>query len=147
VPFRGGGERTVSLAGGHIDADFDIMAPLKTMQEAGKVRVLAIAAEQRSKDYPTIPTMAEGGVNLAISSWHGIFAPRGTPPAIVRKVSDALGRVAAKPEFQKRMHDLLLGVYYLDSAHFRAFFAEADKVNLDLIRQLGLLVATPNAAK
>jgi tripartite-type tricarboxylate transporter receptor subunit TctC len=147
VPFRGGGERTVALAGGHIDADFDIVAPLKAMREAKKVRVLGIAAERRFEDYSDIPTMTEGGVNLSISSWHGLFAPRGTPPAVVAKISAALGRVAANREFQDRMQNLLLGVRYLDTAQFREFFAEADKVNLDLIRKLGLLVSTPNASK
>ena len=147
VPFRGGGERAVALAGGHIDADFDIVAPLKTMREAKKVRVLGIAADRRFADYSDIPTMAEGGVDLSISSWHGLFAPRGTPPAVVAKISGALGRVAANPEFQQRMRNLLLGVHYLDTAQFRVFFAEADKVNLDLIRKLGLLISAPNAPK
>jgi tripartite-type tricarboxylate transporter receptor subunit TctC len=147
VPFRGGGERTVALAGGHIDADFDIIAPLKTMLEAKKVRVLAIAADHRAADYADIPTMTESGVNLSISSWHGIFAPRGTSPAVIGKISSAVGRVAANPEFAKRMRDLLLGVHYLDTPQFKEFFAEADKTNLDLIRKLGLLVTPPNATK
>jgi putative tricarboxylic transport membrane protein len=147
VPFRGGGERTVALAGGHIDVDFDIVAPLKTMREAEKIRVLGVASDKRVKDYADIPTMAEGGVDLSISSWHGVFAPRGTPPSVVAKVSAALGRVAANPEFQERMRNLLLGVEYLDTVQFRTFFAEADKINLALIRKLGLLVSPPNPSK
>ena len=147
VPFRGGGERTVALAGGHIDVDFDIVAPLKTMREAEKIRVLGVASDKRVKDYADIPTMAEGGVDLSISSWHGVFAPRGTPPSVVAKVSAALGRVAANSEFQERMRNLLLGVEYLDTVQFRTFFAEADKINLALIRKLGLLVSPPNPSK
>jgi putative tricarboxylic transport membrane protein len=142
VPFRGGGERTVALAGGHIDSDFDILASLKTMREANKVRVLGIAADERSPDYADIPTMAELGVNLKISSWHGVFAPRGTPPEIVGKVNAALSRVAANPEFQARMRDLQLGVRYLDTAQFKTFFAENDKLNLELIQKLGLQVSS-----
>ena len=147
VPFRGGGERTVALAGGHIDVDFDIVAPLKTMREAEKIRVLGVASDKRVKDYADIPTMAEGGVDLSISSWHGVFAPRGTPPSVVAKVSAALGRVAANSEFQERMRNLLLGVEYLDTVQFRTFFAEADKINLALIRKLGLLVSPSNPSK
>jgi len=147
VPFRGGGERTIALAGGHIDADFDILAPLKTMREAKKVRVLAIAAERRVEDYPDIPTMKEAGIDLSISSWHGIFAPKGTPATVISRLNAALGRVAANAEFQAHMRDLQLGVRYLDTAEARAFFAHDDKVNLDLIRKLGLLVSTPDAAK
>jgi tripartite-type tricarboxylate transporter receptor subunit TctC len=140
VPFRGGGERTVALAGGHIDADFDILAPLKTMREAKKVRVLGVAADRRVPEYSDIPTMKEGGVDLSISSWHGVFAPKGTPAAVVARIDAAIGKVAANPEFQGRMRDLLLGVRYLDTAQFKAFFAENDKVYYDLIKKLGLLV-------
>jgi tripartite-type tricarboxylate transporter receptor subunit TctC len=147
VPFRGGGERTVALAGGHIDADFDILAPLKTMREAKKVRVLGIAADKRVDEYADIPTMKEGGVDLSISSWHGVFAPKGTPPKVIARVSAALGKVAANPQFQKKMNDLLLGVRYLDTPQFKAFFAQTDKVTLDLIQKLGLQVSESNASK
>ena len=147
VPFRGGGERTVALAGAHIDADFDILAPLKTMREAKKVRVLGIAADKRVAEYADIPTMKEGGVDLQISSWHGIFAPKGTPPNVIARVNAALAKVAANPQFQKKMNDLLLGVRYLDTGEFKAFFAENDKTTLDLIRKLGLQVSGPGAPK
>jgi hypothetical protein len=55
--------------------------------------------------------------------------------------------VAANSEFQERMRNLLLGVEYLDTVQFRTFFAEADKVNLALIRKLGLLVSPSNPSK
>jgi tripartite-type tricarboxylate transporter receptor subunit TctC len=85
--------------------------------------------------------MKEGGVDLVISSWHGVFAPRGTPPAVVARVSQALGKMCNNPDFVAHMRKLLLGVQYLDSAPFRKFFAENDKLNVDLIRSLGLYVA------
>lgn len=147
VPFRGGGERTVALAGGHIDADFDIIAPLKTMREAKKVRVLGIAADSRVPEYADIPTMKEEGVDLAISSWHGVFAPKGTPANVVKRVDTALSKVAANPEFQAKMRDLLLGVRYVNTAEFKKFFAENDKITLALIEKLGLRVSKPAAAK
>jgi putative tricarboxylic transport membrane protein len=140
VPFRGGGERTVALAGGHIDVDFDIVAPMKPLMDARKIAVLGIAADRRIPDYPDIPTMAEAGVELRISSWHGVFAPRGTPAVVVRRLNDALAKVCANPQFVARMGDLLLGVRYLDTDAFRKFFAEQDSINLDLIDKLGLRV-------
>jgi tripartite-type tricarboxylate transporter receptor subunit TctC len=141
VPFRGGSERSVALAGGHIEVDFDIVAPLKPMSESNKIRILGVAAEQRVAAYPDIPTMKENGVDLVISSWHGVFAPRGTPPAVVARVNQALGKMCSNPEFVAHMRKLLLGVHYLDSASFRQFFAENDKLNVELIRSLGLYVA------
>lgn len=140
VPFRGGGERTSALAGGHIDVDFDIVAPLRPMAEGGKVRILGIAAERRNDLYREIPTMREQGVDLVISSWHGVFAPRGTPPAVVAAVSGALERVARKPEFVEQMSRLLLGVRFMGHAEFARFFAQEDEVFRSLIQKLGLMV-------
>jgi putative tricarboxylic transport membrane protein len=140
VPFRGGGERTVALAGGHIDADFDIIAPMRPMMEAKKIAVLGVAADKRTDDYPDIPTMSEGGVNLAISSWHGVFVPRSTPSAVIKRLGAAVANVCADPRFVARMRDLLLGVRYLDPKEFRDFFATQDQINLTLIRRLGLFV-------
>jgi tripartite-type tricarboxylate transporter receptor subunit TctC len=140
VPFRGGGERTVALAGGHIDVDFDIVAPMKPLLDAKKIAILGIAADTRMAAYPDVPTMAEGGVALKISSWQGVFAPRGTPPDVVRRLDEAMAKVVANPQFTARMDDLLLGVHFLGSGAFQKFFAEENRINLDLIRKLGLLV-------
>jgi putative tricarboxylic transport membrane protein len=147
VPFRGGGERTVALAGGHIDVDFDIVAPMKSMKEANKIRILGIASDRRVDNYPDIPTMSEGGVDLVISSWHGVFTPRGTPREVVARLSTALRRVCANPEFVAHMRNLLLDVLYLDSNAFREFCAGEDKLNLELIRKLGLYVAPQTQTK
>jgi putative tricarboxylic transport membrane protein len=146
VPFRGGGERTVALAGGHIDVDFDIIAPMRPMMEAKKIAVLGVAADQRNADYPDIPTMSENGVKLGISSWHGVFVPHGTPPTVVARLSAAVANVCANPSFLAHMHDLLLGVHYLNSKDFQQFFAAEADLNLVLIRKLGLYV-DPTSAK
>jgi putative tricarboxylic transport membrane protein len=141
VPFRGGGERSVALAGGHIDVDFDIVAPMRPLVESNKIRILAIASDKRVEEYPDIPTMAQSGVDLTISSWHGVFAPRGTSKDVVSRLSRALEHVCGNAEFIAHMRKLLLGVHYLDAKKFRDFFAENDRINLDLIRALGLYVA------
>jgi tripartite-type tricarboxylate transporter receptor subunit TctC len=68
-----------------------------------------------------------------------VFAPAGTPAAVVARINAAIAKVAANPEFQSRMRDLLLGVRYLDTAQFKAFFAENDKLYYELIKKLDLL--------
>jgi tripartite-type tricarboxylate transporter receptor subunit TctC len=113
------------------------------MRDANKVRVLGVAAEERSEDYSDIPTMKDGGVDLAISSWHGVFAPKGTSPKVIATVDQALKKVAANPEFRARMKDLYLGVHYLPTDQAKKFFVDADRINLDLIKKLGLLVSQP----
>jgi tripartite-type tricarboxylate transporter receptor subunit TctC len=143
VPFKGGAERAAALAGGHIDLDFDIVAPMKPMRDAGKLRVLGIAAEQRVTLYRDLPTMREQGVNLVMHSWHGVFAPKGTAPAIVTMLDAALGRVARQREFNDQMASQLLGVRYMNRAEFARFFAEQDAQFRLLIEKLGLKVSQP----
>lgn len=141
VPFRGGGERTTALAGGHIDVDLDIVAPLKPMADAGKVRILAVASEGRVALYRGIPTMREEGVDLVISSWHGVFAPRGTPAPVVAALSGALEKVSRNPQFVEQMGRILLGVRYMGQPEFARFFSQEDGVLKVLIEKLGLFSA------
>lgn len=138
VPFKGGGERSVALAGGHIDLDFDIVAAMKPSQDAKKSRILAIAADKRNELYPDIPTMREQGVNLVISSWHGIFAPRGTPAAIVEKIDRAMEAVARRKDFNEKMAAQSLGVRYMNRAEFEKFYEDQDAIFKRIIDRLGL---------
>src|SRR5262249_47304724 len=100
VPFRGGGERTVALAGGHIDADFDILAPLKTMREAKKVRVLGVAADHRIPEYSDIPTMKEGGVDLSIRPGMACSRPKARLPPCWRASTEPSARLPPIPSFR-----------------------------------------------
>jgi tripartite-type tricarboxylate transporter receptor subunit TctC len=145
VPFKGGSERAAALAGGHIDLDFDIVAPMKAMRDAGKLRVLGIAAEERVGLYRELPTMREQGVDLVMHSWHGIFAPAGTAPVILATLEAALGRVARQREFNDQMAAQLLGVRYMNRAEFARFFAEQDAQFQSIIEKLGLKVSQPRS--
>lgn len=139
VPFKGGSERAAAIAGGHIDLDFDIVAPMKPLREAGKLRVLAVAADKRVDLYRDIPTFQEQGVNLVIHSWHGVFAPKGTAGEILAKLDGALEKVARNPKFIAQMEKLLLGVRYMNRKEFAAFFAAQDTQFKALIQELGLM--------
>lgn len=140
VPYRGGGERAPALAGGHIDADFDVVATLKSMAEAGKVRILGIASDRRVDLYREIPTMREQGVDLVISSWHGMFAPKGTPASVIATLDAALERTSKNPQFLEQMGKTLLGVRHMNPQDFARFFAEQDALFKPLIQKLGLYV-------
>lgn len=141
VPFKGGSERAAAIGGGHIDLDFDIVAAMKPMREAGKLRILGIAAEQREELYQDLPTMREQGVDLVIHSWHGVFSPRGTPQATIAALERALEKVALQREFIDRMAAQLLGVRYMNSREFARFFAEQDAQFKPIIQKLGLIAA------
>ncbi|HEV8518321.1 MAG TPA: tripartite tricarboxylate transporter substrate binding protein [Burkholderiales bacterium] len=140
VPFKGGSERATAIAGGHIDLDFDIVAPMKPLLDAGKLRVLGVAAERRVDLYPQIPTFKEQGVDLLVYSWHGIFAPKGTPAPVLATVDASLQRISRNAKFLANMEKLLLGVRYMNRQEFADFFADQDAQFRPLIQNLGLMV-------
>lgn len=141
VPFKGGAERAAAIAGGHIDLDFDIVAPMKPLRDAGKLRVLGVAADKRVELYGDIPTFREQDVDLVIYSWHGVFAPKGTPVQILATLDAALEKVARNPKFMAQMEKLLLGVRYMNRGEFVRFFADQDTQFKSLIQELGLMVS------
>lgn len=140
VPFKGGSERAAAIAGGHIDLDFDIVAPMKPLFDAGKLRVLGVAAEQRVDIYREIPTFREQGVDLVIYSWHGVFAPKGTPAQVLAALDAGVGKVAGNAKFVAQMEKLLLGVRYMNRQEFARFFVDQDAQFKPLIQKLGLMV-------
>src|SRR5258708_4088366 len=105
VPFKGDVDGAVALAGGHIEAHVAVPVSYKSLVEAKKVRILAIAAEARSPLYPDLPTFRENGVDLAIGAFHGVFAPKGTPAPIIERVADALEKTLAAKELVDQMND------------------------------------------
>ena len=80
-------------------------APFK----AGKIRVLAVLDKQRSKQMPNVPTVKEATdgqiTNLDTGSWFGLFAPAGTPQAIVDQLQKDVAAVVAKPQVRKTMEE------------------------------------------
>lgn len=92
--------------------------------KSGQVRALAVTSGKRSPDFPDLPTLAEAGVpNTEVGLWSGIFAPAGTPPAIVRKLESELRRVIALPEINQRLVGLSVEPVGNSSADFTRMIA------------------------
>jgi tripartite-type tricarboxylate transporter receptor subunit TctC len=107
VPFRGSPDVVVALLRNDIQLDIDFYAALKPTLEGGKARVIATSAPQRSPELPDVPTVREGGVaNFDVTAWNGLYAPAGTPDAIIKTLNQALHEVLADPGLKKRALDL-----------------------------------------
>ncbi len=103
IPYKGVADVMGALTSGQIDMAFSGMPPSITMVKGGKVRALAIAAPQRSKLLPDVPTTAEAGIaNFESSAWFGLIAPAATPKAVVDKIAADVARVIARPDFQEK---------------------------------------------
>jgi tripartite-type tricarboxylate transporter receptor subunit TctC len=102
VPYRGTGMQ--DLMGGLIDFMIDLAANSLPQVRAGTVKAYAVTADTRLAAAPDIPTVAEAGLaRLQITSWNGIWVPKGTPRHAIEKLQAAIGRALADPEVGSRL--------------------------------------------
>lgn len=107
VPFRGTPDALVSLIRGDADLLIDSYAALRSGIDGGQVRALATSGPRRSAVLPAVATVQEAGVaGFDVTSWNALFAPKGTPPAIVATLNRAAIRVLATPAIQARLLEL-----------------------------------------
>jgi tripartite-type tricarboxylate transporter receptor subunit TctC len=138
VPYKGWGPSLAALAGGHVDTMFVAIGPAKALIKAGKIRPLAIAAEKRHPHYPDLPTMKEGGVDIAMPFWESIVAPAGTPDDRVKILEDAIAKAFADPAVQKRIKDSGLDVSFMDTEGIAKLRAASDESMKSMVESLGL---------
>ncbi len=88
VPYKGSSPALTDLMGGQVQLMFDNLPSSLAQIKAGKLRAIAVTSAQRSPALPNIPTIAESGLpGFEASSWFGILAPAGTPPAVVARIN------------------------------------------------------------
>lgn len=103
VAYRGDAPAITDLLAGHIDCLIVIVNQALPHIKSGKFRPIATTGRSRLDALPDIPTMQERGLKqYEAASWNGIFAPAGTPPEIVKRLSEALNLVTQEPEFRNR---------------------------------------------
>jgi tripartite-type tricarboxylate transporter receptor subunit TctC len=107
VPYRGGGPLMIDLLGGQIDLACEQATTSTGPITAKKVKAYATTTKTRLKSLPDLPTADEAGLKgFEIGVWHGIYAPQGTPPAVVQKLSAALKAALKDPDLIKRFNDI-----------------------------------------
>jgi tripartite-type tricarboxylate transporter receptor subunit TctC len=125
VPYKGGGPAVMDLIGGQVSMMFDAAALALPNVRSGKVRPLAVATSERMAAAPDIPTMAEAGVpGIESGAWFGLFAPAGTPRAIVDWVNREAAATYSDPQIRDRFiaqgASFALGSPEQFAAHIRA---------------------------
>ena len=103
VPYRGGAPVVQDMLGGHIDFAFGQAAGYITNVEAGQFKALAVLQPKRWWAAPNVPTLDELGFkDIDVSFWHGLWAPKGTPPDVIAKLNAAVRVALADPTVQDR---------------------------------------------
>lgn len=106
VPYRGSAPAMNDLVAGQIDSMCDLAPTVVPQVQAGTVRSLLISMPERAATTPDVPTSKEAGVpDYLFAGWNAIFAPKGTPKAVVDQLSKALLSALADPAVRKRIED------------------------------------------
>jgi tripartite-type tricarboxylate transporter receptor subunit TctC len=104
VPYRGSGPMVVALVGGEIQAGLPDIPSALPFIESGKLRPLAVTSADRSTILPDIPTLAESGFkDYSVTVWLGIYAPAGTPRAIVDKLNESIALAVQDENLKMRL--------------------------------------------
>jgi tripartite-type tricarboxylate transporter receptor subunit TctC len=106
VPYRSSGDIMNAIMGGHIDMAFDNMTLAWPQAKAGTVRAIAVTTLARSPTAPDVPTIAETLAGFDASSWHGLFAPAGTPKPIIDKLAAEVKAIFSAPENTKILSEV-----------------------------------------
>ena len=101
VPYRTSGDVMNTLIGGHIDLAFDNITLAWPQVKAGTLRALGVTSAQPSATAPEVPPIADTLAGFEATSWHGVFAPAGTPKPIVDAMAAEVKRIFEPPDVQK----------------------------------------------
>lgn len=140
VPFKGDADGAIALAGGHIEVHVAVPVSYQALVAAKKVRVLAVAAEERSPLYGDIPTFRENGVDLVIGAFHGVYGPRGLPAEVRDTMVSALEKTMTSKELVEQMSTAGAGVLFRKGDAAAAFLAQQDATYRQIIDDLGMRV-------
>ncbi|URI05867.1 tripartite tricarboxylate transporter substrate binding protein [Aquincola tertiaricarbonis] len=104
VPYKGGGPALNDVMGGQVPVFFGNVASTLGHIQSGRLRALAVTGRERSKALPDVPTVAQAGVaGFESYEWNGLFAPVGTPDAVVERLQAAVRQAMAAPEVRERI--------------------------------------------
>ncbi|HEX2543096.1 MAG TPA: tripartite tricarboxylate transporter substrate binding protein [Caldimonas sp.] len=107
IPYKGSGPAIQDVMAGQVDMMFDTTVVAGPHIESGKLRALAVTSAKRLPSMPNVPTVAESGVpGYEVISWQAVFAPAGTPKAIVDRLHVEIGKILREPEMQERLGKL-----------------------------------------
>ncbi|MDR3370875.1 Bug family tripartite tricarboxylate transporter substrate binding protein [Rhodoferax sp.] len=116
APYRGSAPMMADMLGNQINAGIGSVPDFIENQKAGKIRVVAVLGDKRQAALPDVPTFAELGLaGFEDVPYYGIFAPKGTPQAVLDKLSGAVAKVVAMPDVHARLTTMGLTVGYMSS--------------------------------
>ena len=105
VPFKTTPEAINAVLGKHADILFDTVSAVIGHVQSGQLKAIAVTGKDRFPAVPNVPAAIESGMmpGYDVTTWYGMFAPKGTPPAVIAKLNKVLNETLADPEVRKRL--------------------------------------------
>jgi tripartite-type tricarboxylate transporter receptor subunit TctC len=119
IPFKGAGEATMAMLGGTIDFQIASTPGVISHVKGGKARLLGVSGSKRLASLPDVPTFAEAGVkNFGVINFTGLFAPKGTPQAVIDRLQKEIATAMATPDMKSFSEGIASEPGYWDAATF-----------------------------
>lgn len=138
VPYRSSGDVMNALVGGHIDLAFDNITLAWPQVTAGNLRALAVTSTQPSATAPDVPPVSATIPGFDATSWHGVFAPAGTPAPVVDALAAEVKRIFEAPEQQKTLRDVGAVPSPMTPEQFTAFITAERAKWQDVVKTAGV---------
>jgi tripartite-type tricarboxylate transporter receptor subunit TctC len=138
VPYRSSGEVMNNLVGGHVDLAFDNMTLAWPQARSGAIRAIAVTSPERSPTAPDVPPIADTLAGFDATSWHGLFAPAGTPADIVATLAAETKRIFESPEVRKTLGEVGAVPAPMEPAQFVQFIAAERRKWQQVIQTAGV---------
>ncbi|MGH7769822.1 MAG: Bug family tripartite tricarboxylate transporter substrate binding protein [Candidatus Binatia bacterium] len=137
VPYGGAGPALTAVLGGHQEALASGPAVVIPHIKGGKLRPLAGWGAKRVAALPDVATFKEFGYDIEFYIWAGMFAPKGTPEPVLKKLRDVLGQTAQLPDFKDAMTKMETPIAYMDAPEFQKFWEKDAKMLAEAIKRIG----------
>ncbi|MGP9497798.1 MULTISPECIES: tripartite tricarboxylate transporter substrate binding protein [unclassified Halomonas] len=137
IPFGGSGAAVTALLGGVVEAEWGYTTIAANHND--KVRMLAVASEERHPMFPDVPTFQELGYDMVGGAYRGMAVPEGTPQEIQQKLSDIFQQINQNPQFQQEMQDLGFVLIDVPMGEMDTFMSDQMDVYEASARELGLI--------
>ncbi|MCS6778382.1 MAG: tripartite tricarboxylate transporter substrate binding protein [Geminicoccaceae bacterium] len=139
VPSTGAATALQDMVAGGVDFVTCSVPEAKALIDAGKVKALALMAEQRNPTFPEVPTLKEAtGIDFRLGAWRGLAGPKGLPEEVTAKLVPLAKKVYDSKEFQDFMAGRGFATVYLPPDQFQAFMKARDEATGQIMKGLGL---------
>jgi tripartite-type tricarboxylate transporter receptor subunit TctC len=137
VPYGGAGPALTAVLGGHQDALASGPAVVIPHIKGGKLRPLAGWGSKRVSALPDVATFKELGYDIEFYIWAGMFAPKGTPEPILKKLRGVIRQTVQEAEFKDAMAKMETPIAYMDAPEFQKFWDKDAKMLAEAIKRIG----------